>query len=87
LGRVSPLARLETRRDVAEMSAGDYRDAWAWVHFMLHGPPEARTELVRFLDDVRAGAAPGNLSQRLEAHLPGVERRLAEHFRAWPSSR
>ena len=84
LGRPPRLPRLESRHDLSEMSAGDYRDAWAWVHFMLHGPPEARDELVRFLADIRDGAAPGQLSTRLEARLPGVEKRLAEHFRSWP---
>ncbi len=84
LGRAPRLARLESRHDLSEMTAGDYRDAWAWVHFMLHGPPEAHDELVRFLADIRASAAPGQLSARLESRLPGVERRLVEHFRAWP---
>lgn len=84
LGRAPNLARLETRQDLADMSAADYRDAWAWVHFMLHGPAEAHDELVRFLGDIRAGAPPGQLSRRLEARLPGVERRLVAHFKAWP---
>ena len=84
LGRAPRLSRLESRHDLSEMTAGDYRDAWAWVHFMLHGPPEARDELVRFLADIRASAAPGQLSARLENRLPGVEGRLIEHFRTWP---
>ncbi len=84
LGRLPRLTRLESRHDLSEMTAGDYRDAWAWVHFMLHGPPEAHDELLRFLADIREGGAPGQLSTRLEARLPGVEKRLAEHFRAWP---
>lgn len=84
LGRAPNLARLEAKQDVADMSAADYRDAWAWVHFMLHGPAEAHDELVRFLADIRAGAPPGQLSRRLEARLPEVERRLVAHFKAWP---
>ena len=83
LGIVPRLARLETRRDISEMTAGDYRDAWAWVHFMLHGPVEARQELVRFLSDIHAEIPPGQLSQRLEARLGPIEKRLAEHFRTW----
>lgn len=84
LGRVPRLARLEALRDVADMSADDYRDAWAWVHFLLHCPTEARHELVRFLGDIRAGASPGPLNQRLELRLSGAEKRLVEHFLAWP---
>ncbi len=84
LGMTPHLARLEAKRDVAEMSAADYRDAWAWVHFMLHGPSEAHQELVQFLGDIRAGTPPGQLGQRLERRLPGVEKRLAAHFKSWP---
>ena len=84
LGRTPRLARLESRHDLSEMTGGDYRDAWAWVHFMLHGPPEAHDELVKYLGDIRANAAPGQLSARLESRLPGVEKRLMEHFRSWP---
>jgi hypothetical protein len=84
LGRAPRLARLESRHDLSEMTASDYRDAWAWVHFMLHGPNEAHDELVRFLADIRASSAPGQLSARLESRLPGVEKRLVEHFRTWP---
>ena len=41
------------------MDRSDYRAAWAWVHFMLHGPVEARDELVRFLADIRLGTPLG----------------------------
>jgi hypothetical protein len=84
LGMTPHLAKLEAKRDVAEMSASDYRDAWAWVHFMLHGPSEAHQELVQFLGDIRAGTPPGQLSQRLERRLPGLEKRLVAHFKNWP---
>ncbi|HEY2893314.1 MAG TPA: hypothetical protein VGJ16_03850 [Pirellulales bacterium] len=83
LGAVPRLARLETRQDVSDMSAGDYRDAWAWVHFLLNGPPEAHDELVRFLDDIARGAVAGQLSRRLETRLGGAEARLAEHFKGF----
>ncbi|HTM54315.1 MAG TPA: hypothetical protein VL175_09815 [Pirellulales bacterium] len=83
LGAVPRLARLEARQDVSDMNAGDYRDAWAWVHFLLNGPPEAHDELVRFLDDIARGAAAGQLSRRLESRLGGAEVRLAEHFKGF----
>jgi len=83
LGMMPPLVQLEAKRDVGEMSAADYRYAWAWVHFMMHGPPEAHDELVRFLGDIRAGTPPGRLSERLERRIPHVEKRLAQHFKDW----
>ena len=83
IGRVPKLVQLEAKRDVSEMSGTDYRHAWAWCHFMLHGPPEARAELVDFLADIRAGTPPGKLSDRLERRLPGLDKRLAQHFKNW----
>lgn len=74
---------LEKLRDLSEMNGSEYRDAWAWTHFLLHGPPEARHELVRFLADIQAHTPPGLLSQRLERRLPEVQHRFAGHFRSW----
>jgi hypothetical protein len=65
------------------MTGTDYRHAWAWCHFMLHGPPEGRAELVEFLADIRAGTPPGKLSERLELRLPGADKRLVQHFKSW----
>ena len=39
LGQVPLLEDLEQIRDLSEMTRSRYRAAWAWVHFMLHGPP------------------------------------------------
>ena len=86
LGQSPRLATLEQKRDLADMSAVDYRYAWAWVHFMLYGPPEAHEELVSFLRDIQQSTPPGQLSTRLERRLPGVEKRLVQHFRNWKSS-
>ena len=76
IGRIQKLAQLEAKRDVSEMNATDYRHAWAWTHFLLHGPPEAHDELVRFLADIHNSTPPGQLSVRLEQRLPGLDKRL-----------
>lgn len=81
-GKAPRLTVLEAKRDVEEMSANDYRDAWSWVHFMLHGPPAAREELLAFLSDIQASAAPGRLSERLERRLPELDEQWAQHFRS-----
>jgi hypothetical protein len=86
LGLTPRLASLEQKRDLGEMSAVDYRYAWAWVHFMLYGPREAHEELVAYLRDIQQSSPPGQLSERLERRLPGVEKRLVSHFRNWKSS-
>jgi hypothetical protein len=65
------------------MDRGDYRWAWAWVHFMLHGSPEAAEELVQFVADIRAGRNAGLLSQRLRRRLGDPNEVLAAHLKNW----
>jgi hypothetical protein len=83
LGLAPSLAKLEKVADPAQMGRGEYRDAWAWAHFMLHGPPEAKDELTRFLGDIQARTPPGSLSARLRRRLGDPERLFVEHFRGW----
>ena len=80
-GRLPRLAELEMKRDLTAMGRDEYRDAWAWVHFMLHGSPEARQELVAFLTEVQSNVDAEPLSRRLMRRMPDVERRIREHFR------
>lgn len=80
---IGDLERLEQKRELQDLGLSDYRAAWAWVHFMLHGPRPASEALWSYLGDIRRGEPPGDLSTRLEAALPSVDSRLAEHFRGW----
>lgn len=80
---VPRLDELEKKDTIEEMGNAEYRDSWGWVHFMLHGPPEAGDELQRFLADVRAHSPPGLLSQRLEQRMPRVQQLFGAHFRSW----
>lgn len=75
------LEALEELSDLRSMGRDEYRDAWAWVHFMIHGPREAHDELVRYLEDLQSDAEVEKLSVRLRRRIPDLERRLAEHFR------
>lgn len=79
-GRLPRLAELEPVSDLASLGREEYRDAWAWVHFMLHGPPPAREELLSYLKDVQTDADTEPLSRRLKRRIPDLERRMAEHF-------
>ncbi|MHC4181101.1 MAG: DUF1570 domain-containing protein, partial [Planctomycetota bacterium] len=58
LGKVPRLENLEDKRSLSQMRRTQYRDAWAWVHFMLLGSREAHAELVGFLRDIRTGVPP-----------------------------
>ena len=77
------LDKLEKKTDASPMNATDYRHAWAWVHFMLHGPAEAHQELVRFLGDLRADAPCDPLSHRLALRLENMDRSFCTHFKEW----
>ncbi len=76
-------AFLELKHELAQMQVDDYRHAWAWVHFMLHGPRPARVALQEYLADLRIQPNPEPLSRRLERELPNLRGRLVEHLRAW----
>jgi hypothetical protein len=79
-GQLPRLEELESLENLDEMGRDEYRDAWAWVHFMLHGPREAQDELNRYLSELHSGADPGRLSDRLRRRFPDLNRRLADHF-------
>jgi hypothetical protein len=83
LGKIPRLDSLEKKRSLSEMRRTEYRDAWAWVHFMLLGSKQAHTELVGFLRDIRKGAPPGLLSERLRRRLPETHRHFAAHIKRW----
>ena len=82
-GAVPRIEELEAMGDMSEMGQGEYRDSWAWVHFMLYGSREAHSELVAYLADLRQSTPPGLLSQRLAQRVPDCRRRFAAHFKAW----
>ena len=79
--RPTSLTQLESIRQLEQMGADEYRDAWSWVHFMLHGPPEARAALTSYLAEIANHAPPQPLSARLDASLPQAERIYLRHFR------
>jgi hypothetical protein len=74
------LEELEKKGDLSQMGRPEYRDAWGMVHFMLHGPPQAREELVAYLAVLRSASPPGPLSVRLYRRLPALQQLLAAHF-------
>ncbi len=63
---VARLEELERLDELGKMSRRDYRDAWAWVHFLLNGPPTVRDEFHRYLLDLQSRRPAGRLSVRLQ---------------------
>ena len=82
-GMVRTIESLEDCGDLSQMGAVEYRFAWAWVHFMLHGPLPAHRALVHFLADIRRGNPPGLLSRHLRRAIPNLERQFEAHFKEW----
>lgn len=61
------LRNLEGLRDVRQMTPRDYRESWAWVHYLLNTAPSNKAALLAYLSELRGGYAPEPLSARLEA--------------------
>jgi len=74
------LARLEALKAVRQMSPRDYRESWAWVHYLLNDSRAHKAALLAYLADLRASPEAAPLSRRLGepgpgpmlAHLAGV---------------
>ena len=75
------LPRLESLRSVRQMTPRDYRESWAWVHFLLNEGPTQRAALLGYLSDLKDGPEARSISDRLEgptaapmlAHLARVK--------------
>jgi hypothetical protein len=79
--RVPSLADLEAKKSIAEFDGDDYRNAWAWTHFLLHGPDEARAALDQLLEEIPSGKEPTPLSVALPRRLPNWKEAFLKHFR------
>jgi hypothetical protein len=74
------LDRLEKLKDVPEMKTPEYRESWAWVHFMLRGDPRARQALIDYLRDLRNTSKPEPLRPRLQAISPDLRAAFWRHL-------
>ncbi len=83
LGMVRSIESLERRDDLSQMDAADYRCSWAWVHFMMHGPPAAHQALVQYLACYQQSIPPGKLSVRLAEAVPNPTEQMIQHFKHW----
>jgi hypothetical protein len=73
------LERLESLEAVGDMQKGDYRESWAWVHFLLHHSDDSREVLLSYLRELQSNGKPGFLSTRLRTVMPQVDERFAAH--------
>lgn len=74
------LEALEAIADLNRFGRDEYRDAWAWTHYLLEGSAQGPELLRGYLQELRADRDPGPLSPRVRHALPQAEQRLAQHF-------
>jgi hypothetical protein len=74
------LERLESIHDLEQMKPEQYRAAWSWVHYLLHGPTAARREFRAYLSDIAHHTPPGQLVSRLQQRISDLPRSYADHF-------
>jgi hypothetical protein len=80
-GPIHPdLARLEELAKVEQMTPAEYREAWAWVHLMLHSNEDARKTLINYLKELRTTKTPAPLRPHLAAVFPTPETALERHL-------
>ena len=80
-GWAPDLARLESLKSVREMTPRDYRESWAWVHYLLNGPAPGKAALLAYLADLASKPKTAEpLSRRLARldHGPVPRRPPAE---------
>lgn len=71
---------LERIPAAASMTSDDYRDSWAWIHYLLNNP-SYRKHLTSYLQAISAGEAPGPFSDWLAARDTEVVKRVGSYFR------
>ena len=77
---ISSIQELKQLSDFSKMQNHHYRDAWAWVHFMLHRSDSTRQALRSHVSDIQQHVPPGDLTIRLEKVVPDLELEFRKHF-------
>ena len=77
------LKALESKDEAVDFTAADYRESWAWVHFMLHGPPEANRLLKGYLQAIQQQRPPGNMSVYINHMYDAPAEKLTTHLKRW----
>jgi hypothetical protein len=78
--RKPDLPHLEELKEVQQMTPAEYREAWAWVHLLLQGNPDARSALIAYLQQLRTTPNPGPLYPRLAAAFPDLQDAFNRHL-------
>lgn len=80
------LESLEELGDVSAMSSEHYRDAWSWVHFLLHRRLSTRRILVQHLQQLRQSRPSRPLSRTVAEQIPKWREEFSDHFQRVPTA-
>ena len=75
------LTRLESLSDLRDMGEEEYRESWAWVHWMVNGPEPVRQVLRDYLDEIARGGFPGAIEPRLKKVVADPSAAMRAHLR------
>jgi hypothetical protein len=76
------LTQIEAKSDLSELALRDYQAAWAWTHYLLHGPLVLRAELRAYLADSAEDRSKRSLRNRLLRLDPQIERQQSAALRS-----
>jgi hypothetical protein len=79
---VPSLTELEQLGSIEQLGTNQYRDSWAWAHFLLHRKPQTRQHLVQELAMHRKNQDTLPLSRIIAIELPNWRAEFADHFRS-----
>lgn len=93
---VPSLARLEKMTKMEQFGPDQYRDAWAWTHFLIHYSPDTQRLLGRYLYSLRSENRIGMTAARaaeiqkttpmtalLKQEMPDYKQAYKAHFEQW----
>lgn len=81
------LYRLEMLTDFRDLTARDYAESWAWVHFMLNDSEPSARVLLDYLTVLRSTKTPKRLMPDLEGAVPSYFNDMQAHVRKMQPSR
>ncbi|HBT77549.1 MAG TPA: hypothetical protein DEB39_11660 [Planctomycetaceae bacterium] len=86
-GIIPNMERLEKLEHIGDMGPKEYRDSWAWVHFMVHFSPETHHLLAGYLQMLGTlppdRKTPPTLSGYLKGRIDNPRSAYGTHFKKW----
>ncbi|WP_437187236.1 hypothetical protein SH668x_000625 [Planctomicrobium sp. SH668] len=74
------LSRLEKIDDVSMMGLSEYRESWAWIHYLLNDAPGGQELLVDYCNSLRKSDKPPRFSSQVAEYFPDANVRLASYI-------